>query len=184
MNNEVKNEKLPPRRLYQEFCDFIEGFKTVHLATISQQNQPEASYAPVLQQEGRYYIYISELAQHTQNLLATSKASLLFIESEEKAENLFARKRATLQSRAQNIARNSEQWQKIMHAFADSHGEMITMLKELKDFHLFELTPESAGFVKGFAQAFSLEGDDLSKVRLRNDRGHGQSQVEAEQPVS
>ncbi|KAF3982351.1 MAG: hypothetical protein HFP81_00590 [Methylococcales symbiont of Hymedesmia sp. n. MRB-2018] len=42
------------------------------------------------EQQGVFYIFVSELASHTQNILQTSVASLLFIQSEQQAQNIFA----------------------------------------------------------------------------------------------
>lgn len=167
-------EKPSLESISQETKEFIEQFDSAVLATVNTEAVPEASYAPVLQLEHRFYIYVSELAKHTQNLLDSRKASLLFIESEKDAHHLFARKRLTLRTLAQPVQRHSDQWHTIMDRMESKFGDIIQMLKTLEDFHLFELTPESANYVRGFAQAYTLSGENLSQVSHQNDRGHGE----------
>lgn len=171
-------ETLPLQSVFKDFEKFIGRFKTVILGTLSATVEPEASYAPVLQKDGKFYIYVSELAKHTHNLLENKKLTLLFIEDEQDAENIFARKRATLRSEAKHIARDCEGWNDLMDAYGEHLGETARNLRELQDFHLFELTPLNATFVRGFAQAYQLNGDQLNQVRHMNDRGHGQSKLE------
>ncbi|MBF6058768.1 MULTISPECIES: HugZ family protein [Thiomicrorhabdus] len=161
--------------IHKEFQEFTLSHNSVILGTVDPHQRPEASYAPVLKDIDRFYIYVSELSKHTLNLLEHPRASLLFIENEENAKHLFARKRATLETRALRVPRDSEIWHKIIEKMEDKFGEIIQMLRPLEDFHLFELTPQSAGYVRGFAQAYRLEGENLSEVTHIRDRGHGKS---------
>lgn len=147
-------EKLEKR---EEMWLFAAAFQSIEIATVSAQFEPEASYAPVLLEDGVFYLYLSQLAKHTRNLQQNPKLSLLFIESEQDAANLFARKRATFACRSEIIERDSEQWNHILDAMEDKHGEMMQMIRGLNDFQLFACTPYSAKFVEGFAQAYSFK---------------------------
>lgn len=154
--------------LLQEYSEFIAGFKTVLIATTNLKNIPEASYAPYLESEGKYYIFISELALHTQNLLQTKICSLLFIEDEANTKNLFARQRVSLQCRAEHLARNAEESQIVLGLFHERFGKLIQLLQTLPDFHLFCLSPHSGNYVAGFGKAYSLSGSDLSQLQHRH----------------
>ncbi|MDX1796166.1 MAG: pyridoxamine 5'-phosphate oxidase family protein [Hydrogenovibrio sp.] len=178
MTDSSSDNHKPLASIHQECMAFIDRHQTVILATVSPSKEPESSYAPVMKIDNRFYVYLSELAAHTQNLMETPKASLLFIESEENTENLFARKRVSIKATATEIRRQSEAWQTIMDRFEQKFGDIIQMLKPLEDFHLFELAPSSGNYVRGFAQAYQLTGEDFSDVRHRNERGHGQSQTD------
>lgn len=164
-------------QIADDFHAFIASFQSVILATVDQTATPDASYAPILQQNGRYYIFISELAQHTANLMNTPTASLLFIEPEEDAKQLFARKRASIQVSAQQLDREHADWTVLLDAMNNQLGGMITVLRDLADFHLFELTPIKANFVTGFGQAYQLTGDQLQTVGHRNGKGHRSSKT-------
>jgi putative heme iron utilization protein len=56
---------------------------------------------------------------------------------------------------------------------------MMRNLRELKDFHLFELTPVKATYVRGFAQAYHINGSQLNEINHIRDRGHGKSSLKA-----
>ena len=161
--------------IYNDFNQFIDSYQSVIMATNSTVNEPESSYAPVLRHNGNFYVYISELSKHTANLMGSPLASLLFIEAENDAKNLFARKRATLKVASKEIERIDHKWQEILNLLEDKFGKIIDMIRPLEDFHLFEFTPVSAGYVRGFAQAYKLNGDDLSTVTHLNEGGHGKS---------
>ncbi|WP_430460640.1 HugZ family protein [Thalassolituus sp. LLYu03] len=154
--------------LFAEYQQFIAGFNSVILATASVNQdgyaEPESSYAPVLQHDDCFYIYVSALALHTRNLLQYKTASLLFIEDEAQAQNLFARRRVTLQVSAQEVARDSEQWQILLQAMQDKHGKMVGLLRTLNDFHLLKLTPVSGGYTAGFGKAYRLVGEGLNQL--------------------
>jgi hypothetical protein len=149
----------------QDFQNLRETLKTVQLATLNADGQPEASYAPFVWFEQNYYLYLSELARHTSNLLGNDSISLLFIESEESSRNLFARRRIILQGEAQAIARDSELFEQIMAQFSQQFGKFIDLIQPLQDFHLFQIKIHSGRFVQGFAQAYELSGPELNDIR-------------------
>ena len=151
---------------------FPKQFKTLLLATTDADGKPNASYAPYLNVEGRFYIYISELAQHTQNIQASKRASILFIENEEMAEHPFVRKRLTLDCSVTEISRPSPQFAETLDAFQDMFGGLMKMLRNLADFHLFCLLPQQANFVLGFGQAYRFSGEELALITHRNGKGH------------
>ncbi len=149
----------------QEFQNLRETLKTVQLATLNSEGQPEASYAPFIWFEQNYYLYLSELARHTSNLLSNRSISLLFIESEENSRNLFARRRIILQGEAQVISRDAELFEQIMAQFRQQFGKFIDLIQPLQDFHLFQIKTHSGRFIQGFAQAYELSGAGLNDIR-------------------
>jgi len=159
------NSKIDTASILEEAEELISQFKTVQLATVNDQGNPEASYTPYIRDARRYYIFISGLASHTNNILAHPVLSLFFIQSEYEARNLFARRRLTLECTATSIPRDSEQWNPLLDKFRDTHGATVDVLRSLSDFQLFELKPTKGNYVKGFGQAFILEGEDLKEVK-------------------
>ncbi|PPD32666.1 MAG: pyridoxamine 5'-phosphate oxidase [Methylomonas sp.] len=149
-----------------------QSFKSTLLATVSDGGQPEASYAAYVKVDGAYYIYISELSAHTQNLLANGKVCLLFIEDEDKAAHLFARQRVTYHGTANEIDRDTDAFDSIMNLFEDSFGVFMKQLQNMQDFHLFRIQLQRGSFVQGFAKAFTIEGNELEQIRHVNDVGH------------
>jgi len=167
MTSQEKNEsaKIDTASILDEAENLISQFKTVQLATINGLGNPEASYTPYIREAGCYYLFISRLASHTNNLLAHPIVSLFFIQNEDEARNLFARRRLTLECSASPISRESEQWNPLLDKFREAQGATVDVLRSLADFQLFELKPTKGNYVKGFGQAFFLEGDDLKEVK-------------------
>lgn len=159
--------------LRNEALSFHQSFASLLMATASPDGEPLASHAPyVTGATGCFYIYISELAAHTANLTRHPRASVLFIEDEHQAGHPFARKRMTYACEAGEIGREEPGFTAIMDQFEDRHGPLMSMLRGLRDFHLFRLIPEHATYVRGFAQAFRLSGEELSQIRPMGETGH------------
>ena len=118
------------------------------------------------------YIYISDLSRHTKNLIDTCKVSIMFIEDESMADNIFARKRLTINVDAELIERKTEKWYEKINFLEDNFGETIKYLKEMNDFHLFRLIPKDALLVYGFGKAFRFTGKKLNQLKHLNDEGH------------
>ena len=150
----------------QAYASLLQSCSTLQLATLSPDNQPEASYAPYIYVDGRYYIFVSELASHTQNILHDPNVSLMLIESEADARNLFARKRFSAQCLAIEISREADSYVSLLDQLEQRFGSTIGMLRTLPDFHLFELQPQQGRLVIGFGKAFELDASQL--VQLAN----------------
>lgn len=159
--------------ILSEALEFHRTFDSLLLATVDAEGNPNASYAVhAMDGRGRFHIYVSELAAHTRNLRRNPRASALFIEDESRAKHLFGRKRLTCDCRAEAVPRGTAEWEDLMDLFVARHGKFMEMLKGLEDFHLFRLIPEKATYVRGFAQAYALSGEQLGAIRHIDDRGH------------
>lgn len=158
-----------------EAREFRDQFQTIHLSTATLSGMPTASYAPFVQlQENQFGIYISELAAHTHNVLNNPKASVLFIEPEEKAKQLFARKRLAYTCDATLHRRNSDTFTLVMDAMKVRFKGIMEHLEKMQDFHIVTLSASHASYVRGFAQAYEFENAELNKIRHINDKGHNE----------
>lgn len=163
-----QNDPKLLKQALREFHAFVASFDSVMLATINDEGDipvPEASYAPVLVRDGKYYIFVSELALHTRNLLRNKSASLLFIEDESNSRNIFARQRASVQITAAEVARETAEWTETLNQMEIKFPKMMPLLRTLNDFHLMELTAHSGSYTAGFGKAYELSGDGLQDIR-------------------
>jgi putative heme iron utilization protein len=151
-----------------EFQHFLDHQKTVQLATLDSNNAPDASYAPYVKFENAYYLFLSDLAKHSINLKQNPAISLLFIEDEATAKNLFARRRVVLRGRATVINRESSTYATVMAEFKHCFGGFIDVIEPLQDFNLFQIAPKQGRFIRGFAQAFELSGEGLNQLQHVN----------------
>lgn len=162
-----------------ETQQFPAEFKSLHLATCNVMNEPQASYAPYVEYEGCYYIFVSELSPHTHNLDKTGLSSVMFVESEVNAQHIFARKRLTLSCRAFEISRENKRFELVMTMFSNKFGKFTENLRAMQDFHLFRLEPMRGSYVSGFAKAYNLSGAGLSVITHRNETGHREAPSDA-----
>src|SRR5574343_191925 len=93
-------------RLQPEIREFRDTCRTLQLATVDADGQPNASYAPFVLLEDGYYVLISTIARHARNLLQVPRVSLMLIEDESTSRELFARKRLTFDARADKVERD------------------------------------------------------------------------------
>ncbi|NOS73854.1 MAG: HugZ family protein [Methyloglobulus sp.] len=143
--------------------ELLASQQTLLLSTASVSGVPDLSYAPFVQdQAGCFYVFVSELAAHTANLLANPQGSVMFIRPESESRNLFARERAVFNCTAREISRHEEIHTTQLTALQDKFGEVVSLLRSLSDFHLFALSPESGRYVAGFGQAYTVNVKDGS----------------------
>lgn len=139
--------------------------RTLLMATLSPQGLPEMSYAPYAAGEGCYYVFISELAAHTRNLLASSELSVLFIRDEQACRNLFARERLSWRCHAREVL-PGEEYEQGLERLEAAQGQMIAMLRGLSDFRLFALEPQQGTYVVGFGKAFEVDASTGQLIHI------------------
>lgn len=145
------------RDLHKDIKNLISHFETVLMATSSSEGEPEISYSPYAIVDGQLHVFLSDLALHTGNLKSNPRASLLFIENEQDAEQLHARRRVTFSATAELIDRKSDHFRTVMTVMESRFGDIMPLLESLPDFHLFAMRTDSAVLVKGFADAHTVE---------------------------
>ena len=112
--------------------DFIANIQTAIIGTLDAKGDPFSSYAPYVYDNNRFYVYISDIATHAKNIQKNPKASLFFVEDESKTENLFARKRVSLQCDSTKIVRWTERFEAVMGLFAKKFdAKMVETLKKM-----------------------------------------------------
>ena len=157
MNDEPRN----PDEIVDRFNGLKAETKSLMLGTVSEQGLPRTSYAPFVLESGNFYIYLSGLSGHTAELIANPVTSILLIEDEADAGQIFARARVSYLCDAEVIRRGGSKYEHVLGLFSARFGGVIDVLKSLPDFVLFELTPRSGRFITGFGQAYDLAGDQL-----------------------
>jgi putative heme iron utilization protein len=153
------------KKAQAEYEKFPSEFTSIIMSTISKEGIPDASYAPfVIDDDKNIYIYVSGLATHTQNIHNHPFVSVLFIEDEVKTKQIFARRRLNFNCTANLVERESEKWQQIVDKFEIRFGELISTLRSLPDFRIFQLTPQNGRFVIGFGAAYNISSDNINQL--------------------
>lgn len=147
--------------LTAEILAFQVTRKTLQLATMNKNGLPNVSYAPFVHLQDGYYILISELAAHTQNILNNPNVSLMMIEDEVETQNIYARKRLTFTAKAVVVSCETGRWKEVITSMVEKLGETAQMLSQLSDFHLIRLETEGGLYVKGFGKAYQISANSL-----------------------
>ena len=157
----------------QDFVKFRASVKTLSLSTLTEARRPNISYAPFIEDEnGFFYLFLSQLASHTQDLLNYTinqplklpSASIMLMEDEQDSRQLFARQRITYQCDISILQPDDTSYSDILDNFENTFGSIIPLLRNLPDFILFKLTPTEGRYVQGFGKAYQLAGEGLSKL--------------------
>lgn len=148
----------------QKLIELLEGYQSVILGTYGSNGYPFSSYAPFYYDGERVYIFISNIATHAKNMQKTPKSSAFFIEDESKTEQIFARKRISLQCDVRTINKNDNSFEPIMKAFVAKQGETLAMLMGMNDFNLYALTPIYGEATFGFGEAYNIGGEKMNEL--------------------
>lgn len=150
----------------KEMREFIDEFGSVVLSTLSEKGEPIASYAPLLRDGDRCYIYVSEVSEHYGSLVSNpDNVEVLFLEDESKAKSVILRKRLRFRARAKFVDRGSE-FDRVFDNFIEKTGGGggIKTIRKMMDFHLVALEFGKGRFVKGFGQAYNVINGEISYV--------------------
>lgn len=150
--------------------EFIQTIQTAIIGTLDSKGQPFSSYAPYIYDNHRFYVYISDIATHAKNIQANPNASLFFVEDESKTDNLFARKRVSLQCDSQKIERASERFEEVLGLFAEKFdAKMVATLQKMLDFNLYEFQTIYGEATFGFGKAYFVGGEHMDTLILRGE---------------
>lgn len=135
----------------------IRSCRTAVIASLNADRTPHTSYAPFVMEDDTVYVLVSEAARHCANLFERPDVSLLFIEDESRAEEIFARRRVSLECKAAGISRDDPRFKTLTGAMQERFGKIVPMLLSMSDFHLIAFTPYSGEAVFGFGDAYTIE---------------------------
>lgn len=143
-----------------EYRALIDGRLSLQLATCNAGGEAEISYAPFIHLQDSFYIYVSNLAKHTANMLASRQAAIMLIQPEAEASNPFARQRLMFNCRVAEITQDDDGlFSHVLDAMHKRFGEVVGVLRVLPDFHLLALKPQQGQYISGFGKAFKLNMD-------------------------
>ncbi|WP_160139364.1 pyridoxamine 5'-phosphate oxidase family protein [Chryseobacterium sp. c4a] len=169
MNHTHTEKKAKP--VAPKVKELIERSKSVILATVDAEGNPNSSYAPFVQIDNTFYILVSFMARHTKNLSEGRKTSMMFIEDESATKQIYARERLTMEAATSQIERDSETWNNVVVKLKEAHGKVVDVISEMGDFILIALQPTKGSYVNGFGSAYFVDSN-LEIIEHRNDVNH------------
>ncbi len=169
MNHTHTEKKIKP--VAPKVQELINASKSIILATVDAEGNPNSSYAPFVQVDQTFYILVSFMAKHTKNLADGRKTSIMFIEDESATKQIYARERLTIEATTSQIERDSEAWNTVVAQLKEVHGKVVEVISEMGDFILIALQPVKGSYVNGFGSAYFVDAN-LEIVEHRNDVNH------------
>ena len=165
-NNTAATKPIEPK-----VNELIGSCKSLILATVDAEGNPNSSYAPFARSGSKFYILVSFMARHTKNLKEVGKVSAMFIEDESETNQIYARHRLTLDVSSKEIARDTPEWTEGVAQLQTAHGKILDILVGMQDFIMIELTTKKGAYVNGFGSAYFVD-ENLEIMNHRNDINH------------
>lgn len=159
-------KKYSDDEILQEFKNFTNDKFSMIISTTSIDNIPLTNYSPFIENNGKYYISVSSMMPHFENMINTKKAHVLIIEDEKDAAHIYARKRLYFEVSCKLIEEKEED---ILKLFDGRYGDKLSFLRTMKDFKILELTPKIKNLVLGFGGAYQL---DIEGKLIHKDIAH------------
>ncbi len=146
-------KKYTHEEIIEQFNTFSDDKYSLMISTSNQNNEPQTSYSPFVQNEGDYYICISSQMPHYTNMIESSKAHIMIIEDEVTASNIYARKRLYFGALCELVNNEDD----IFELFDVRYGDKLSFMKSMKDFKILKLTPKEKSLVLGFGAAYKMD---------------------------
>ena len=169
--NTQEESQRQAKPLAPKVKELVERTKSIILATVDAEGTPNSSYAPFVQVENTFYILVSFMAKHTKNLADGRKTSIMFIEDESATKQIYARERLTIEASTSQVERDSETWNTVVAQLKETHGKVVDVIAEMKDFILIGLHTVKGSYVNGFGSAYFVD-ENLEIMEHRNDVNH------------
>lgn len=151
-------------RLNTEINNFINSFKSVFISSLNKDACCVASYAPFVRIKDEIFIMVSEMAEHFISIKTNpTQVSLMFLQDENEARTIFARKRISFKANATFI---NERRDEIFSLFGQKFQEesALGLIERFKDFHIIKFNLGKGRFVKGFGAAYDTQGLKVTKM--------------------
>jgi len=107
-----------------------------------------------------FLIHVSRLAQHTRDLMADGRVSLMLMARLDANQDPLALPRLTLQGEAEALPEGSEAHASAAEAYL-ARFPQAEMTLGLGDFSFFLIRPQAGRLVSGFGRALSLDAPQL-----------------------
>jgi heme iron utilization protein len=110
-----------------------------------------------------YYIHISRLAQHTRDIQADPRASLMFVEKDEGNSDPQQLARVSLVGRVFRVSYGDSDAPEAQSLYLQRYPASAPYFT-FADFYMYRIKAESGRFVAGFAKAINLRVEDLCQA--------------------
>ncbi len=145
-------------------AELIRGQRTASLGTLLR-GAPYVSlvlYAEDARLQA-FYLHLSRLAVHTQNLQAEARASLMIAQPDRGTGDPQALPRVSLQATAEALAKDSSECAAAQARYIEKFPESAPIF-DLADFDLYRLTPHEGRFIAAFGRILRVSAEHLRQA--------------------
>ncbi len=107
-----------------------------------------------------FYIHVSRLAWHTQDMLGKPRVSLLIHDADDGRSDPYTLRRVTVRANAGLIANDDAEFGSLKAAWLERFPRQSINF-ELADFNFWRLAPSDARFVAGYGRIMNLSAAEL-----------------------
>lgn len=107
-----------------------------------------------------FLVHVSLLAQHTRDMLADARISLMLMAPQEDGQDPLALPRVTVQGRAEEVPAETHRHDEAAEVYL-ARFPQAEMTLGLGDFSFFLLRPTAGRLVLGFGRALSLDASQI-----------------------
>lgn len=107
-----------------------------------------------------FYIHISSLAQHTRDIAADSRVSIMVMEKDNGAVDPQQFSRVSIMGQAFEVSGADSDYMQASFLYRERYPASVPYFT-MADFHLFRIRAEAGRFVAGFAKVANLGIEDL-----------------------
>ncbi len=162
------------KKIERALNTFTDDFKSCIISTLTHKKVPFTSYAPFVKYNNDYYIIISKIARHYENMKSEPNASIMFIEDEQSAQHIFFRKRLSYQVEMKLNINSKSVIQKFQNAF----GNVIEQLLKL-DFMIVKCIIKEGYMILGPGKAYHIDENQKLAEHIKPDKGHQRNKSDA-----
>jgi putative heme iron utilization protein len=112
---------------------------------------------------GAFYVHVSRLAWHTQDMLQDARVALSIAETDDGRADPFTLARVTLRGEAAQLANEGTEFERLKKAWLARFPQQAVNF-ELADFSFWRIAPREARFVAGFGRIHNISADDLKRI--------------------
>lgn len=114
-----------------------------------------------------FYVHISKLAYHTQDILADERVSLMLRERDDARADPSQLARLSFTGQAFQLSLGDQDYSAAQSLYL-KRFPASALYFTFPDFYLFRITPQNGRFVSGLAKAFNLQAEDLRQIAAEN----------------
>jgi putative heme iron utilization protein len=110
-----------------------------------------------------FYVHISQLAQHTQDILQDTRVSLMIAQTDSGTQDPQTLARISIRGEAVEVQPTAENYPEAKSLYLQKFPQTAFNF-ELGDFALYRIQPRRARYVAGFGQIVNLTFDDFKQI--------------------